>query len=102
MDEMSGAFSGSLAPAIEEPRIDGHVDNKHKSRKKELDFRGESRRIDEIQKIVFDETICVAGLTCLDAKIILQTREWTYSSGQFNINSPSGCRKVHKGDPAPP
>jgi len=99
---MSGAFSSSLAQAIEEPRIDGHVDNKHKSGKKDLDFRGESRRIDEIQKIVFDETICVARLTCLDAKIILQIRERTYSSGQFNKNSPCGCRKVYKGDPTPP
>ena len=91
-----------LAPATEEQRIDGQVDNKHESGEKKLDFRGESRRIDEVQKIVFDESICIAGLTCLCAKIILQIREWTYPSGKFNKNSPSGCRKVHQGDPAPP
>jgi hypothetical protein len=102
LDEMSGAFSGSLAPAIEEPRIDGQVYNKHKTGKKELDCRGEAWRIDEIQKIVFDKTLCVTGLTCLNPKIVLQIGEWAYPSGQFNKNSPSGCRKVHKWDPAPP
>ncbi len=95
LSEGSIIFFPKNAPANQEPTIDRCVDGNHHPGKYQLDFSGQTGRIDDLQKIMLDETLCVAGLTRLDPKRVLQLRERATAAGQLNKERPSGYRDMH-------
>jgi hypothetical protein len=90
------------APAKADPTIECNVDGENHSSNHELGFSGEAGRINDWQQIVLNEAFGIARQARLDTKVVLQVREGTNAACEFNEESPCGCRKMNKDDPAPP
>lgn len=87
---------------MDNPEIDGHVDDNDRGGKHELDFASQAGRINDVEEIVLDEAFRITRLTGADTKIVFDIGERADATRQLCKERPSRCWKVNKGHPAPP
>lgn len=87
---------------MEQPPIDCDVYCNDNASKHKLNVSRDVGRVDDIENVVLDETICIAGLAGFDAKVVLHVCEWASSAGKFDKEPPCSGRNMHIGHPAPP
>ena len=97
----SANYSARCTARVEQPRIDCDVNDDDHAGEDELDFPGETGRIDDRQEVVLNETLRVARLASLDAKEVLGERERADATSELDEKTPCGSRKVNNDEPAP-
>src|ERR1700690_1756082 len=96
-----GTCSARCTARAENPSIDRDVDDDDHTGEDELDFPGETGRIDECQEVVLKETLGVARFASLDAKEVLGVGERADATRELDEKAPCGSRKVNRDEPAP-
>lgn len=90
------------APAVEEPGIDGNIDDDDHTGERELDSSGEAIRIEDGQEIMLNEALRVARFACHVPEMIFQVCEWAHAAGELNEGRPGGGWKMNGEYPSPP
>ena len=62
-----------LAKSIEEPEVNGDIDDGNHGAKEILYLSCETIRIDDAKQVVFHEALTISGSSRLDTKCVLQT-----------------------------